>query len=65
MNAAYRVDKIAMWWATIGRAIAVATFASDGGLWVNLALFEGVQGAMIAAGLIWESRSEDKKVKSV
>jgi len=65
VNAAYKADKQIMWWSIVGRGLAVVTFGLHGGVWGNIALFEGTMGALTAGGLLWESMIESKKVKDV
>ena len=53
-----------MWWSIVGRGLAVVTFGLHGGVSGNIALFEGAMGVLTAGGLLWERRTESKKVKS-
>jgi len=64
-RAAQKNDKTVMWFSVAGRALAVYVFLGDGGPWRNVAVYEGVCGALIAAALVWEGlRGEVKGKKS-
>ncbi|TVY56667.1 hypothetical protein LCER1_G006552 [Lachnellula cervina] len=65
VKAAYAADTQIMWWSIVGRGLAVVTFGLHGGVWGNIALFEGAMGVLTAGGLLWERRTENKKVKGV
>jgi len=59
IRAAQQNDKTIMWLTLAGRALAVLTFAKDGGAWVNVAVYEGVCGGLLAAALVWEQLRRD------
>ncbi|TVY38416.1 hypothetical protein LOCC1_G008308 [Lachnellula occidentalis] len=65
VNAAYKADTQIMWWSIVGRGLAVVTFGLHGGVWGNIALFEGAMSVLTAGNLLWEWRTESTYVKGV
>jgi hypothetical protein len=55
-----------MWLTVAGRAVALGVFLRHGGPWRNVAIFEGVMGAVLGIALELERRlGREKKAKSV
>jgi hypothetical protein len=52
--AAKKRDMSAMNLSVLGRALAVLVFVRDDGLWRKVAIYEGVCGGVLAAGLVWD-----------
>jgi len=64
INAAYQIDRTAMWISVIGRVIAIPVFVGHGGPWLNVAVFEGVCGVLVAGAFGWEELKRMKGLKT-
>ncbi|TVY82543.1 hypothetical protein LSUE1_G002437 [Lachnellula suecica] len=54
LNAAYRRDIPIMWMSVVGRMAAVIVFWPRGGVWRNVALFEGICGLSLVLARGWD-----------
>ena len=54
LNAVYRKDRLAMWMLGFGRLLAIPVLLVDGGLWVNIAAYDGACGVLTAIASGWE-----------
>jgi hypothetical protein len=52
-----------MWMSVIGRVIAIPVFVGHGGPWLNVAVFEGVCGVLVAGAFGWEELKRMKGLK--
>lgn len=63
INAAYKKDVSVVWWMVLGRAIAVCVFWRYGGMWGNVAIFEGACGVSLAMARGWDIWRESRAGK--
>jgi hypothetical protein len=63
IHAAYQRDRTAMWMSVIGTVIAIPVFVEHGAPWLNVAVFEGVCGVLVAGAFGWEDLKRMKGLK--